>query len=112
MYVIKLNDIFQFHFQVSSERYWIGLHDRKVKGNFHWMDGTQFDNNSFDSWGLNQPNNIASNFLITNADCCSMKSDRSWWDDDCETPQPFICEITLLCRHYTFKNIKTEFSHI
>lgn len=95
MYVIKLNDLFQFHFQVSSERYWIGLNDRKVEGYFHWMDGTQFDTSSFDSWGPNQPNNIAPNHLITNADCCSMKSDGSWWDDDCETPQPFICEITL-----------------
>lgn len=95
MYVIKINDIFRFHFQVSSERYWIGLHDKKVEGNFHWVDGTQFDTNSFDSWGPNQPNNIAPNHLITNAECCSMVSDRSWWDDDCETPQPFICEITL-----------------
>lgn len=95
MYVVKLNDIFQFHFQVNSDRYWIGLHDRKVEGNFHWIDGTQFDNNSFDSWGPYQPNNIAPDRFITNADCCSMKSDRSWWDDDCEPPQPFICEITL-----------------
>lgn len=72
MYVIKLNDISQFHFQVSSERYLIGLHDRKVEGNFHWMDGSQFDTNSFDSWGPNQPNNFAPNHLITNADCGSI----------------------------------------
>lgn len=34
-------------------------------------------------------------FLINSADCCSMKSDGSWWDDDCDTPQPFVCDITL-----------------
>lgn len=73
MYVIKLNDdIFEFHFQVNSERFWIGLHDRKVEGNFNWIDGTQFDNNSFDSWGPYQPNNIAPDLFITNADCCSI----------------------------------------
>lgn len=81
--------------QVKSGRYWIGLHDRTVEGNFHWIDGTQLDNNRFVSWGPFQRNNIGHFFTTWNADCCIVKGDGSWSDDDCDTLKPFICEIKL-----------------
>lgn len=81
--------------QVKSGRYWIGLHDRTVEGNFHWIDGTQLDNNRFVSWGPFQPNNIGHFFTTWNADSCIVRDDGSWSDDDCDTLKPFICEIKL-----------------
>lgn len=69
---------------IDSE-YWIGLDDLGVENNFEWVDNARlvdfsdtpgnaeiFDEDVFENWAINQPNNA------DNADAVVMKSDYTW----------------------------------
>jgi hypothetical protein len=73
-------------------RYWIGLNDRSIEGDFVWSDGTTFDG-SYTSWGSLQPDNGM--FGSGNEDCVHFDPSPSnageWSDADCIDTNGFIC---------------------
>jgi hypothetical protein len=70
---------------IDPQRWWIGLSDREVEGQFHWTDGSPA---SFTHWTRKQPDNGT-----CNEDCAALKQGAGgkWHDTHCGQHRPFIC---------------------
>ncbi|KAM4631955.1 C-type lectin domain family 19 member A [Discoglossus pictus] len=73
---------------------WIGLSDRRQEGEFEWTDGTQHD---YNYWDGNQPDD-GTNTVQEDEDCVQIwfryhSALRSWNDNSCHRPFPFVCKI-------------------
>jgi hypothetical protein len=68
----------------GKQRWWIGLSDRQVEGEFVWADGEAVDE---ERWGRGQPDDAA-----CGEDCVALRSDGKWSDAHCELRRPFVCE--------------------
>ncbi|XP_055506911.1 C-type lectin domain family 19 member A [Leucoraja erinacea] len=76
---------------------WIGLHDRRVEGNFEWTDGTTYE---YSYWDGNQPDD-EKQLVHEEEDCVQMwfrqnSALRSWNDNRCNREFPFVCKIPSL----------------
>ncbi|XP_067111856.1 immune-related, lectin-like receptor 4 isoform X4 [Osmerus mordax] len=81
----------------QEEKFWIGLTDLKVEGNWLWVDNSKLDK-SF--WRGNEPDNWkgTKNDMLEGEDCVRMGEvtpiKNCWTDTFCSTPQRRICEST------------------
>ncbi|KAM4605884.1 uncharacterized protein O3C94_023193 [Discoglossus pictus] len=68
-----------------TERSWIGLTDRDIEGQWHWVDGTPYSTNP-KFWSSKQPDNSG------NEDCVTLSSVSQWTDEKCRRSLKSICE--------------------
>jgi hypothetical protein len=77
---------------------WLGGSDQAVEGEWRWTDGTLFwlgndtgsaQNGLYSAWLPTAPSGQPAA-----RDCCALDqgSTLGWYDLDCATPQPYICE--------------------
>ncbi|XP_043566981.1 C-type lectin domain family 19 member A [Chiloscyllium plagiosum] len=76
---------------------WIGLHDRRMEGDFEWTDGTTYD---YNYWDRNQPDD-GTHLTEEEEDCGQIwfrqsSALRSWNDNRCSREFPFVCKIPSL----------------
>ncbi|XP_036597072.1 C-type lectin domain family 17, member A [Trichosurus vulpecula] len=72
----------------SQRNYWLGLTDRKVEGEWQWLDGSWL---TLSFWKLGEPNNVH------NEDCVILLSDGQWNDVSCFLATYWICERKFAC---------------
>ncbi|XP_072458167.1 C-type lectin domain family 17, member A [Notamacropus eugenii] len=72
----------------SKRTYWLGLTDRKVEGDWQWLDGSWL---TLSFWKLGEPNNVQ------NEDCVIMLLDGQWNDVSCLLSTYWICEKKFTC---------------
>ncbi|KAK0138871.1 Macrophage mannose receptor 1 [Merluccius polli] len=70
--------------------YWIGLSERDPEGTWKWVDGT---NMTSSSWGPDQPDDNGGA-----ADCVATWRD-SWFDEQCDRLNYWICEKVVVLDH-------------
>ena len=76
-----------------GSKWWIGLNDRAIEGDFVWSDGTPV---GYTNWNSSEPNNAGGN-----EDCGQLNrfnennsnEPGTWNDEPCSTGMPFICEV-------------------
>ncbi|XP_071796198.1 lectin BRA-3-like [Asterias amurensis] len=69
-----------------GKKYWIGLNDRELEGEFKWVDGTTA---GYTNWARFEPNNAF------REDCTEMGyEDAQWNDEDCGRKRCFVCAVT------------------
>ncbi|XP_072020400.1 macrophage mannose receptor 1-like [Amphiura filiformis] len=69
----------------TGVRYWIGLHDTTMEGNFVWVDGSPLTSTF---WSGGEPNNYGE----YEEDCVEYSPEKGkWWDENCIEPQYYIC---------------------
>ena len=77
----------------QGKRWWIGLSDLALEGEFEWVDGTPLGP-KVTMWANGEPDNEASD-APGEANCAALFSDLilgTWRDQVCETPYAFVCE--------------------
>ncbi|XP_062975008.1 hepatic lectin-like [Elgaria multicarinata webbii] len=75
--------------QTRDERYWIGLSDTDVEGEWKWIDGTDYRTN-FKKWRRGEPNNHEKG-----EDCVQVHTAGEWNDVPCNYPSFYVCEKPL-----------------
>lgn len=81
----------------TSEKYWIGLNNKDLKGDFKWVDGSSMTYHNFKyGQGVNGV------FIHhSNLGCVVMDNTGYWYDNACSTKpldwnsKPFICEFKM-----------------
>ncbi|XP_009688338.1 hepatic lectin-like [Struthio camelus] len=72
-------------FRTRNERFWIGLTDENLEGEWEWIDGTDYKT-TFTFWKEGEPNNSG------NEDCAHLWSFGQWNDVYCTYECYYICE--------------------
>uniref|UniRef100_A0A8C0C0N6 C-type lectin domain-containing protein n=1 Tax=Buteo japonicus TaxID=224669 RepID=A0A8C0C0N6_9AVES len=75
-------------FRTRNERFWIGLTDENVEGEWEWIDGTDYKT-TFTFWKEGEPNNSG------NEDCAHVWISGKWNDVYCTYECFYICEKPL-----------------
>ena len=77
--------LYRAAWQLSEQRWWIGLSDRAVEGDFRWTDGSA---PAAPSWSGSEPDNDG-----CNQDCAALAEAAGgrWQDTHCGQHRPFIC---------------------
>ncbi len=77
-----------------KQRWWIGLGDGAIEGQFVWVDGSPIDP-GFNVWGQEEPNNVDSD-AIGAANCVVMTNiffpNGIWQDEVCADLHIAVCE--------------------
>ncbi|KAH0628970.1 hypothetical protein JD844_010646 [Phrynosoma platyrhinos] len=76
--------------RTNSQRYWIGLTDKNVEGEWKWLDGSS-STSGFTYWAQGEPNNSDSG-----EDCAHLWMNGEWNDVYCTYPCYYICEKPVL----------------
>ncbi|XP_023250607.1 CD209 antigen-like protein E [Seriola lalandi dorsalis] len=73
----------------NRDKFWIGLTDSAVEGEWLWVDGSQLSK-SLSFWFWQEPDN----WRLENPDGedCARMGEGWWWDKSCKAPQKSICE--------------------
>ncbi|XP_044526518.1 C-type lectin domain family 17, member A [Gracilinanus agilis] len=91
-HLVIINDSEEQNFVSKARRsirtYWLGLTDRKVEGEWKWLDDSLLTS-SF--WKIGEPNDSF------NEDCVIMLSSGLWNDISCTLPTYWICEMKYTC---------------
>uniref|UniRef100_A0A3B4Y7V5 C-type lectin domain-containing protein n=1 Tax=Seriola lalandi dorsalis TaxID=1841481 RepID=A0A3B4Y7V5_SERLL len=71
----------------NRDKFWIGLTDSAVEGEWLWVDGSQLSKSFWfwqepDNWRLENPD----------GEDCARMGEGWWWDKSCKAPQKSICE--------------------
>jgi hypothetical protein len=77
----------------QGKRWWIGLSDLALEGQFEWVDGTPLPPKT-GSWFNGEPDNKATD-MPGDADCVALISDLfllNWRDQVCASANSFVCE--------------------
>ncbi|GFS22193.1 mannose receptor, C type 2 [Elysia marginata] len=77
-------------FVASNKSYWIGLNDRKVDGQFRWLDFE--DELSYERWAQGEPNNKSRDDNCVQINNNWGRKLKAWTDDNCFAKVKFICE--------------------
>ncbi|XP_064416266.1 hepatic lectin-like [Latimeria chalumnae] len=80
----KLQNLLQE--RTGDEKYWIGLSDIEVEGQWKWVDGTDYNSNE-KFWMPGEPNAEDSG-----EDCAHFWKAGKWNDGPCNRHYKFICE--------------------
>ncbi|XP_064336005.1 C-type lectin domain family 17, member A isoform X4 [Camelus dromedarius] len=72
----------------SPRVHWLGLNDRKLEGDWRWLDGSPI---TLSFWDPQEPNNLH------NEDCASMNGGGTWNDLSCDKTTYWICERQCSC---------------
>uniref|UniRef100_A0A8D2JIK8 C-type lectin domain-containing protein n=1 Tax=Varanus komodoensis TaxID=61221 RepID=A0A8D2JIK8_VARKO len=76
--------------QTKGERYWIGLSDVNVEGEWKWIDDTDY-RTSYKNWKSGEPNDHGDH----GEDCAQVSSAGQWNDLRCNTASFYVCEKPL-----------------
>uniref|UniRef100_A0A8D2KWQ0 C-type lectin domain-containing protein n=1 Tax=Varanus komodoensis TaxID=61221 RepID=A0A8D2KWQ0_VARKO len=76
--------------QTRDERYWIGLSDVNVEGEWKWIDGTDY-RTSYKKWRSGEPNVHGDH----GEDCAQIHIAGEWNDVQCNYKSFYICEKPL-----------------
>ncbi|XP_061470472.1 hepatic lectin-like [Rhineura floridana] len=76
--------------RTRNDRYWMGLNDRDMEGQWQWIDGSNY-NEGFMYWKPGEPNNDQSN-----EHCAHLWSSGEWNDVYCTYLCYYVCEKPLL----------------
>ncbi|MFK7926740.1 MAG: MopE-related protein [Myxococcota bacterium] len=70
-----------------SEKWWMGINDRRREGAFEWSSGSAV---SYTNWNPNEPNDSG-----RGEDCGQLNryEDGTWNDEPCSTALPYVCEL-------------------
>ncbi len=77
-------------------KWWLGLSDLALEGQFLWVDGTPLDPD-LDLWAADEPNNVASDAAGA-ANCVTLVTDLPlprWRDQVCSSPRRPTCEASV-----------------
>ena len=94
--VVDDNDENQFLFSTikqQGKRWWLGLSDLALEGQFEWVDGTLLAPKT-GMWADGEPDNKATD-AAGEADCVALISNLfllNWRDQVCTSANPFVCE--------------------
>ncbi|XP_067877116.1 asialoglycoprotein receptor 1-like [Heterodontus francisci] len=77
--------------EIKLTRYWIGLNESDTKGEWVWVDGTDYASTQT-FWAPGEPKDIGSY-----EGCVGMKSDGKWNVHSCSQRFNFICERPVFC---------------
>jgi hypothetical protein len=82
---VQSQALYRAAWRLSEQRWWIGLSDRAVEGEFRWMDGRV---PADPHWYGRDPDNDG-----CNQDCGALKEEAGgrWHDTHCGQHRPFIC---------------------
>ncbi|KAI8507060.1 hypothetical protein Bbelb_154990 [Branchiostoma belcheri] len=83
----------------ADNSYWFGLSDIVAEGNWHWVDGKDYDP-AVTKWDTNEPNDMLGE------DCAEIMSHGQWNDQACTKRRGYICERQTEYRGYTKVNFK------
>ncbi|XP_042308744.1 hepatic lectin-like [Sceloporus undulatus] len=72
--------------RTNNQRYWIGLSNKNVEGEWKWLDGSD-STSGFTYWAPGKPNNSESG-----EDCAHLWNNGKWNDVYCTYPCNYICE--------------------
>jgi hypothetical protein len=103
MFLVRVNDAAESQWVYDNvydapprQGVWIGASDIAVEGEWRWPDGTLFwlgdsagsaQGGLFNAWYASQPSGQGPR------DCAALDgSTLGWYDLDCMTPQPYVCE--------------------
>ncbi|XP_062975007.1 hepatic lectin-like [Elgaria multicarinata webbii] len=75
--------------QTRGERYWIGLSDKNVEGEWKWIDGTDY-RTTFKKWTRGEPNDAGER-----EDCAQIHAVGEWNDVGCNSKSFYVCEKPL-----------------
>ena len=78
--------VFNGAWALSNERWWLGLTDRAVEGEFLWSDASPVD---YTSWAWDEPNDSGGK-----EDCTEMLGWSGEWNDtSCDDMNNFVCAL-------------------
>ncbi len=74
----------------SNEKWWLGLHDNDVEGDFVWENGEDVE---YTNWHAGEPNDWQG-YGTGGEDCTQFNrwGDQTWNDEPCEFEFQYICE--------------------
>ena len=81
----EMSFVFGKSSRVWSQRYWIGLNDRRNESQFVWSDGKPYNASVYSNWYPMEPNDQGGE------DCVELYR-TSWDDKNCNREYGYICE--------------------
>uniref|UniRef100_A0A3B4TZM4 C-type lectin domain-containing protein n=1 Tax=Seriola dumerili TaxID=41447 RepID=A0A3B4TZM4_SERDU len=73
----------------TEDKFWIGLTDSEVEGEWLWVDGSRL-NTSLSFWFAQEPDNWTQE--NPDGEDCARMGEGMWWDKSCKASQKSICE--------------------